>query len=301
MSTHVRVTVPASTANLGPGFDCLGLALGLHNTIELMPDEAAEFEISGEGSDHLPRDAANLVARAASAVFEKTGQAGQRFRFRMTNRIPVAMGLGSSAAAIVGGLVAANAALGGRLSRDELLRMAVGLEGHPDNVAAALYGGLVLVSRWRDELMLRALEAPPWRVAIAAPEMRLSTAAARAALPERVPHADAVFNIGRAALVVKALEQADFDLLGWAMTDRLHQPYRRRLIPGYDQATAAARRAGAAAVALSGAGPALIAFAPEGHEAIARAMAEAFAGVGLAARTFVLPVDRQGVQVSVAG
>lgn len=309
MATHVKVTVPASTANLGPGFDCLGLALGLFNTVEMWdaagePGEGepqATVEIGGEGADHLPEDGRNLILQAAARLFEKAGAPARALRARATNGIPLGSGMGSSAAAVVGGLVAANALLDGKFGREDLLRLAFEIEGHPDNAAPAIFGGLVIVSATGEELMTRAVPTPQMQAAIALPNVRLSTAEARAALPKSVPLADAVFNVGRSMLVVKALEAGDYDLLKWAMADRLHQPYRRKLIPGYDEAVSAAHRAGAAAVALSGAGPSLVAFAPGGHEAIAQAMAAAFQKAGLAARTFVLPVDRQGVRVTVAG
>jgi homoserine kinase len=149
--------------------------------------------------------------------------------------------------------------------------------------------------------MVRGLAVPPMRVAVALPELRLSTAEARAALPQQVPLADAVFNLGRALFTVQALTSGDEALLRWAVADRLHQPYRQRLIPGFATVLAEARKAGATAVALSGAGPSVVAFARERHEAIARAMQAAFEANGLRARTWVLPVDRQGIQVSVTG
>ena len=311
MAPHVIVTVPASTANLGPGFDCLGLALGLHNTVEMWAVDppqprlgaqpSMQIEVVGEGARQLPQGEGNLILRAAARLFEKAGAPSPPVRVKATNRVPLGSGMGSSAAAVVGGLVAANALLGGPLTRQDLLRLAVEIEGHPDNAAAAIFGGLVIVSASGHELVSQALPTPPLHVAVALPAVRLSTAEARAALPQTVPLADAVFNVGRAALVVKALERCDYDLLRWAMADRLHQPYRKRLIPGCDEVMAAARLAGAAAVALSGAGPGLIAFAPDGHQKIAQAMAAAFDKAGVTARTFVLPVDRQGVTVSMAG
>jgi homoserine kinase len=303
MAAHARVTVPASTANLGPGFDCLGLALGLFNTVEIWDagDGEAFIEISGEGADQLPQTSDNLILRSAAAVFEKAGAPPRQLRVRATNGIPLGSGMGSSAAAVVGGLVAANALLDGKFDRAGLLRLAFEIEGHPDNAAPAIFGGLVIVSATGEELMTRSVQVPQMHAAIALPNLRLSTAEARAALPKTVPLPDAVFNIGRAALVVQALAAGDYDLLRWAMADRLHQPFRRKLIPGYDEAVSAAHKAGAAAVALSGAGPSLVAFAREGHERIAQAMAAAFQRAGLSARTFVLPVDRQGVRVTVAG
>jgi len=300
----VRVIVPASTANLGPGFDCLGLALGIHNTFEfttLNAGEGLQIEIEGEGKEKLKAETSNLAIQAANVVWESLGQSPLALKIKMTNSIPLGSGMGSSAAAIVGGLVAANALAGGSLSRSDLLRMAARIEGHPDNVAAAIFGGLIIVSHAHEELMHTSLEVPPMKVAIALPNIKLSTAEARAALPKQVAFSDAVFNMGRTAFVIQALQKGDYDLLSWAMTDKLHQPYRKKLIAGFDDVVNAARRVGARAVALSGAGPSLAAFAPDHHFEIAEAMKKAFEANGVSCRTFVLPVDRQGVQISVSG
>lgn len=295
---RVTVTVPASSANLGAGFDCLGLALGLYNTVRMEAAESGlELEITGEGAGRLPTNSSNLIVRAAERVFQAVGASPAGLRARADNGIPMGSGLGSSAAATLGGLLAANALVDGGLDYAALLRLACDIEGHPDNAAAALLGGLTMVSATADELLARRVEPAPMRVIIALPDVRLPTAQARAALPGQVPMRDAVFNIGRAVLTVKALEDGDFSLLRSAVSDRLHQPHRRRLIPGHDEVARRAIGAGAAAVALSGAGPSLIAFASEGHETIAAAMAEGFASAGLTARTFVLPVDRVGARV----
>jgi homoserine kinase len=263
--------------------------------------QGLEIDVEGEGEGHLPLDATNLVVRAAEKVFQKTGRRPPGLRVHAVNGIPLGSGMGSSAAAAVGGLAAANALVDGGLTRDDLLRLAYEMEGHPDNAAAALFGGLTLVSATGDELLVRSLAVPPLKVAIALPQVRLSTAEARAALPEQVPLKDAVFNVGRALFTVQALTTGDAALLRWAIADRLHQPYRKRLIPGYDAVVAEARKAGAGAVALSGAGPSLVAFASDKHAEIAGTMKAAFEANGVACRTFVLPVDQQGVQVSVVG
>ena len=297
----VSVSVPASTANLGAGFDCLALALGLRNTVEFWEiKQGLEIDVEGEGEDQVPLDPTNLLVRAAEKVFEKVGKRPTGLRVHKVNAIPLGVGLGSSAAAIVSGLAAANALADGGLSRHDLLRLAHEIEGHPDNVAAALFGGLTLVSASAEELLVQSLAVPSLKVAIAVPNIRLSTAAARAALPEHVPLHDAVFNIGHALFTVQALTSGDSALLRRAMADRLHQPYRKKLIPGYDAVVAEARKAGASAVVLSGAGPSLVAFSPEKHAEIAGAMKAAFEANGVACRTFVLPVDRQGVQISVS-
>jgi homoserine kinase len=299
----VSVSTPASTANLGAGFDCLGLALNLRNVVELWDTgrgSGLEIDIEGEGEDLLPTDDSNLVYRAAERIFARLGKRPSGLlRLHAVNGIPLGSGMGSSAATIVGGLVAANALVEGGLAREEILRLAYEMEGHPDNAAAALYGGLTLVSASGDELMARAVAVPPMRVVIVLPEMRLSTAEARAALPAQVPLADAVYNLGHALFTVQALAAGDDALLSWAVGDRLHQPYRQRLIPGYATVIAEARKAGATAVALSGAGPSMVAFAAARHDQVAAAMQAAFQVNGLKSRAFVVPVDRQGVQVSV--
>ena len=293
------VSVPASTANLGPGFDCLALALDLRNTLEVTDTgegSGLELSVEGEGAHLVPRDGRNLMVRSMERVFAVAGRrpAG-RLRVRAINGIPLGSGMGSSAASIVAGLAAANALVRAGLDQAALLRLAHAIEGHPDNVAAAIYGGLVLVSADGETVQARTVPVPPMQVVIVLPALRLSTAQARAALPAQVSLQDAVFNVGRALFTVQALATGDAELLGWAMADRLHQPYRQKLIPGYAAVEAAARQAGAAAVALSGAGPSLVAFATDRHDAIAAAMQSAFQAHGLASRAFVLAVSPKGV------
>ncbi len=295
----VRVTIPATSANLGPGFDCLGMALGLRNVVEVQTiSDGLAVEVHGEGMGELARDRSNMVVHAALAVYKACEAKPPGLRFRLTNHIPPGSGLGSSAAALVGGLLAGNALLGNPFDEHQLLSLACDLEGHPDNASAAMLGGLVISSQGDCGLVYRRVRVPPLRVAVALPSVRLSTRELRAALPPAVPLRDAASNIGRAALVVHALQEEDYDLLGEAMCDRLHEPVRSQAIPGFDRAVEAARSHGAAAVAISGAGPALIAFAPGGHEAIAAAMGDAFTqATGQQARTWVLPVDEQGAMI----
>lgn len=296
--SRVAVTVPASTANLGPGFDCLSLALERHNDLELeVGGKGLRFEIEGEGADCLPRDYSNLIVRAILRVFAELGLPSPGLSLRAVNRIPVGSGLGSSAAAIVAGLAVANAVSGSQLSKERLLRLAYELDGHADNVTAVLFGGLNMVGVGPEGLLSRQVPLPDIKVALALPALHLTTTTMRRALPRKVPLADAVYNLGRTALTIEALRHEDYDLLAWSMQDRLHQPYRKRSIPGYDAAMAAAKAAGAAAVVLSGAGPGLVAFARANHDKIADAMADAFRAAGVPARTLVLQVDRKGVQV----
>lgn len=296
----VRVIVPASSANLGPGFDSLALALGLHNAIALTEaEQGLSFHFTGEGADELARDPSNMVVRAAQAVFREVGRAPSGIRVRIHSDVPLSSGLGSSATALLGGIVAANGLLGYPLKRDKLLELAIKLEGHPDNVTAAYFGGLVISSYDGEELVFKTVSIESLNVVVVLPEIKYATDEARGALPEDIPLKDAAQNVGRTALVVQALVEGDYDLLGRAMRDRLHEPYRRKFVSGFEEASDAAREHGAAAVALSGAGPALIAFAEEGHEAVARAMAGAFQNAtGNPARSWILPVDTQGIAIS---
>jgi homoserine kinase len=294
----VVVKAPASTANLGPGFDCLGLALNLCNTLEMSPaEQGVQVAIDGEGAETLPRGARNLMVRAARRVFNSVGRSPHGLCLRVKNEIPLSSGLGSSAASIVAGMVAANAMADGKLSREELLRLAAEMEGHPDNAAASLYGGLNLVTTVSGTPLARQAQVADFKLVVALPQVQISTKAMRRVLPRQVPLRDAVFNVGRALLTVEALRNADFQLLEVAMVDRLHQTQRLRFIPGGEAAMTAARKAGASAVALSGAGPALVAFAPDRHERIARAMARTFKGAGLEVATYILEIDRQGARL----
>jgi homoserine kinase len=295
---HCTVTVPATSANLGPGFDCLGLALGLYNRVEFTETAAGlSVLVEGEGAGQIPADSNNLVIQSAEHLFHHIGRRPAGLHIVQKNNIPVGSGLGSSASAVLAGLLGANALLGEPFSHSEILTLAVEIEGHPDNVAPALFGGLVLAIEEDGRFFIEPIPIPDMKVVVVLPTFDLPTAEARAALPKQVPIADAIFNSGRLALLVRALAGGDYERLASAMEDRLHQPYRLPLIPGMSEAFTAVREAGAAAVALSGAGPSLIAFAPEGHEAIGAAAKEAFANAGLSSRTWTLGVDRQGSQI----
>jgi homoserine kinase len=300
MPLIVKVTLPATTANLGPGFDCLGLALDLCNRTTLRETASGRtIEVTGEGEIDLPGDSSNLVLQSAERLFTKVGRRPAGYHIRQENNIPVGSGLGSSATAVLGGLLAADALLGSPLDQHELLALANEIEGHPDNVTPALFGGLTLTLSGEDGLVVERIPVPEQRVAVVLPDFVLSTRVARKVLPDAVPLADAVFNIGRVGLLVRALETGNYDRLALAMQDRLHQPYRLPLIPGMADAFRTGREAGAAAVALSGAGPSVIAFAPKGHDEIAKAMGQAFSTAGLQYRWWVLPIRSQGSEVRV--
>lgn len=308
--TTVRVHVPASTANLGPGFDCLGLALDLWNQAEFsLEGQGIRVHVSGEGQDMLPINEQNPVAKTACMVYEKLGlELPPGISIYSENHIPVGSGLGSSASAALLGLIGANSLLGNPLSKEELLSLGTEIEGHPDNIAPALFGGLVISTVNNGEVLARKVEILPLSVVVAVPEVNLPTLAARQALPGMVAFRDAILNVGNTALLVEALRFGDWDLLGKVMQDRLHQPYRLKLIPGAEQALQAGLLAGARATALSGAGPSVIAFTPDPSKMdssipdqradIRDAMLEAFAAVGLRGRGFILSVAQGGASIS---
>lgn len=263
-----RVRVPATSANLGPGFDSLGLALDLHDEVELVVTDgpACTVEVDGEGAGRLPADERHLVLRAAHATFDRAGAARVPLRLSCRNAIPHSRGLGSSAAAAVAGIAAARALLAPTHSLDDatVLDLAAGFDGHADNVAACLFGGLVV--SWGHEGIWRAAHLTPHpalRPVVFVSDRSSSTEATRGLLPDRVPHTDAAFNAARSALMVHALT-ADPSLLLPATADRLHQPFRR---PAYPETAALldALRAGGVAAVVSGAGPTVLALTTDGR------------------------------------
>ncbi len=297
---RVTVTAPASTSNLGPGFDCLGLALGLRNELVLELHDASGppvVEIEGAGAEELPRGEQNMLVVAARQVLPPSLPG--RLVFKARNRVPLARGLGSSAAAIVSGLWAGAHLLGTlRRSEDELERMAVALEGHPDNIAPCVHGGLTasLVVDGRARAHRLGIH-PSLSAVVCIPDFELSTKKARGVLPETVFLADAVFNASRALLLAKALESGHVSRLPELMKDRLHQPYRAKLVPGLEDALTAAVEHGAAGAALSGSGPAVFAFVEGRNASVGEAMVRAFSKHGVAGRWLSLAVDHQGVRV----
>lgn len=294
VGTVVRVRVPATSANLGPGFDTLGLALGMWDDLELSVGDGdrCHVEVEGEGAARVPRDERHLVLRAAHATFDRVGASRVPLRLRCHNVIPHSRGLGSSAAAAVAGIVAARALLGASrpVDDDTALDLAAGFDGHADNVAACLYGGLVV--SWGHEGAWHAARLSPHPalrpVALIA-DRSSSTEATRGLLPDRVPHGDAAFTAARSALIVHALT-SEPDLLLAATEDRLHQPYRR---PAYPETAAVVdhlREAGVAAV-VSGAGPSVLALTLDGR------LPDGLDTTGFVVRS--LAVDTEGARADV--
>ncbi len=300
MSTTVKVCVPGTTANCGPGFDAVGIACTVYNDLELILTEQGSLliEIEGEGKGTIPTDEKNIVLQVINNVLKKVGKEYQGIHIKMYNRIPLSRGLGSSAAAIVAGIVAANAATGNTLSKDEMLDMATAIEGHPDNVAPAIFGGITIsVMEDNKARYLRFIPPGKLNMVVAIPDFNLSTHSARQVLPQTVPFKDAVFNISRTALVIGALCQGEFHHLRYALEDKIHQPYREHLIPGMQQVFAAALEQGALGAAISGAGPCLIAFAEDRYDEIGTEMVKTFASHDIKARYLVLGIDMDGAKV----
>ncbi|WP_314762354.1 homoserine kinase [uncultured Selenomonas sp.] len=302
LNRTIRVRVPGTSANCGPGFDAIGVACTIYNDLELTlkGEEGLIIEIEGEGAANIPADERNIVLRAIRTILKRAHREDEvkGFHIRMTNHIPLSRGLGSSAAAIVAGLKAANALLGNRFSRRELLQMATNIEGHPDNVAPAIFGGFTIsvVTRGRVECF-SLMPRMPLKLVVAVPEFPLSTRLARSVLPEQVKMKDAVFNLSRAALLVAALTKGQPRFLRNAFADALHQPYREKLIPGMKDVFRAACRTGALGASLSGAGPCLIAYTLENEEAVGQAMVEAFKEHEIKAHALQLSLDAHGARI----
>ncbi|QWU15076.1 homoserine kinase [Paenibacillus sophorae] len=306
----VRVKIPASTANLGPGFDTLGMALSLYAWIEMGEAEQTVFHLYGDEMKDVARDKSNLIYKVAQMVFDEAGISVPELEISMHSEIPLTRGLGSSASAIIGGMVAANALIGSPLSNDRLFDMATALEKHPDNVGASLFGGIIAAAWDGSHADVIRIEPPEdLEVLVVIPEFELATSKAREALPSSVTVADAVYNVSRSSLLTGALACGRLDLIGAAMRDRLHQPYRAPLVPGMETVLAEATQHGALGIALSGAGPTLIAFVDRrepGKSELEAFLMETMREQGIEARTrWLLPcrtgalaesVDENGMQ-----
>jgi len=297
----VLVNVPATTANIGPGFDCLGAALNLNNTFHLrsLHADSEDFELiieSSEGS-HLRGGPENLIYRSAQRVWREIGCSPRALEARVHLAVPPARGLGSSATAIVAGLLGANALEGEPLSKEKLLELAIDIEGHPDNVVPSLLGGLCLTARaashrWR---VVRCEWHRQVQAVVAIPSIRLSTADARRAMPRQVSIPDAVANLGSLTLLLQGLRSGNGDLIADGMHDRLHEPYRWPLIQGGTQVREAALQAGAWGCVISGAGPSVLALGPRSSSAaVAAAMEKAWTDAGVSCRAECLELQQEG-------
>jgi homoserine kinase len=307
---NVHIKVPATSANLGPGFDVLGVSLPLYNDVLMGVNGGAwtssrraisvSMDIEGEGFDSLPRDESNLVVRAAFQVFETARRWPGTLHIKAINRIPLARGLGSSAAATLGGIYAANRLIGKPIPEQTLLNMATGLEGHPDNIVPALFGGFCIAATINNETRYLKFKAPAsLRAVICIPQKSLSTHEARRVLPSRVPLSAAIFTASHLAFLLGALWEKKYELLSFAMDDVLHQPARAALLPGLRDVLTEATKAGAYGAALSGAGSSVIAFAKPGKVArhVGESMQKRLAARGIPSRWIDLPLDNKGIRI----
>ncbi|MBW4561310.1 MAG: homoserine kinase [Mojavia pulchra JT2-VF2] len=296
----VTVTIPATTANLGPGFDCIGAALTLYNEFKFTRLEAGglTINVTGVEAERVKTDESNLVYEAFLKFYRHLEQTPPSVKIEIQLGVPLARGLGSSATAIVAGLVAANQLAGAPLSQLQVMELAIAMEGHPDNVVPALLGGCRLAATsdagWE-------ICDVPWHKdvvpIVGIPDFELSTKEARRVLPTEVSRADAIFNTAHLGLLLRGLETGKGEWLRAALQDRLHQPYRKALIPGYDAVNAAAVAAGAYGMVISGAGPTLLALADVGHsQAVEAAIANAWHEAGITAVVRSLSVDTQGAR-----
>jgi homoserine kinase len=311
MNKKVTVHIPATSANLGPGFDVLGVALRLYNEVSFSADVKSagpyrqlplvSVDIEGEGTGLLPRNPSNLVVRAAFKVFEKAKKWPKELHVKLVNRIPLSRGLGSSSAASLGGICAANALIGKPLSEQTLSELAVGMEGHPDNVVPAMMGGFCVSGIIDHQVRYLKFPVPSsLKAVVCSPDKPLATQEARRVLPSRVPFSAAVFTSSRVAFLLGALLQKKYEWLSFAMDDVLHQPVRAHLVTGLNDAIRDAKKAGAYGAALSGAGSSVIAFAKPGpvSKRVGQAMQKAFANHHVPSRSQVLDLENKGVQWS---
>jgi homoserine kinase len=308
----LTIRIPATSANLGAGFDCIGIALNLWNTFELyhVPEQKERITIEphGEAADRLPKDHTNTIARVLFEELDETlGQnAPCPLKIVCQNNVPCGSGLGSSSTAVIAGLVFAHAIARRELTGENVdtlkravLSRSVEIEGHGDNVVPALLGGLVVVARSANgRLMTHKVPMPNRRVAVCVPDFAFLTSKSRAVLPPALPRSDAVHNIGHAVMTIEALRTGDLKLLAKALDDKMHEPYRFPAIPGAIEAREAALDNGAVASCLSGAGPGILSFVEPGCEnAVGEAMKNCFTAAGLNARYWILDINESGTEI----
>ena len=299
------IIVPATSANLGPGFDCIGVALTLYNEFKFTPLEEGRvfINVTGPEAAQVKTDETNLLYQAFMSFYQHLKQTPPSVKIDIKLGVPLARGLGSSATAILGGLLGANILAGKPLNRKQLMELAIAMEGHPDNVVPALLGGCQLTATSNGKQEVCDI---PWEreviPVIAIPDFELSTSEARKVLPKQVEHKDATFSTAHLGLLLRGLETGKEEWLKQALQDRLHQPYRKSLIKGYDSVYSAALSAGAYGMVISGAGPTLLALTDTLHsEGVEIAMTTAWNQQGIRAVTQSLQVDTQGARNVIQG
>lgn len=295
----VKVKVPATTANLGAGFDTFGLALTLYNEFEVEEAEGIFIESFPE-NEFLKNPENNLFIKVVKYLCESEGKTFYGARLKQTINIPVARGLGSSATAIVAGILTGFAVHKKPLTDEEFFKVAYLFEPHPDNLLPAWKGGFITALKTEQKTYYSKIDFPKdIKAVVVIPDFELSTQLARSVLPKEVPLKDAIFNLQRATLFIKAIEEKKYDLLKVAMEDRLHQPYRKNLIPNFDKVIESAYKNGAIGASLSGAGSTMLALATENFDKIGQSMVEAFKEVSINAEYKVLDIDTEGAKIEI--
>lgn len=308
----VSVKVPATTANLGPGFDCMGMALPIYNTVTIeetvLPGTGVEINVIAENQstdefslEHIPMDENSIIYKAVELLYNSIGQTPSELKITIHSQIPIARGLGSSASVIVGGLIAANELLGRPADEAALLSIATEVEGHPDNVTPAIVGGLTITSSEDDgSIVYRKLDWPEdWNITVCVPEYELATDISRSVLPKEVPMQDAVYNAQRMGMFVHAIHTKDSALMKLALKDRLHQPYRMKLVPGLEKiAEKLKHEENVLGCVLSGAGPSILIISEKNNlDKIKATVKEVWNDLNLKADIISLPVETQGAVV----
>ena len=293
----IKITVPASTANLGAGFDTLGIALSLYNEIYIEESDKNEI-ITFPKYKEFEDVEKNLFFKVLKEVFKENKDVNKKYRVRMNINIPISRGLGSSASVIVAGIVAGYKILDKKLTDEEFFKIAYRFENHPDNLLPTFKGGFITALKEDDKTYYQKLYFPEdLKFVVIIPELELSTEEARKVLPKNIPLKDAIFNLQRVALFISALQNKRYDLLKVAMEDKLHQPYREKLIPNFSKVIKNAYEKGALGVSLSGAGSSIVAIADKNFEEIGEAMKEAFREVNINSEYKILDIDKKGVRV----
>jgi len=299
----VKMRAPLTTANLGPGFDVFGAALNLYNAFsaETVANGKGKFTLKGEGKKVLPKGEKNLLWQAMKETFKVLGETKYNLKnlnIAINTRIPLSGGLGSSASAIVGGVCLANALCGSKLAKRQMAEIAVKIEGHPDNVIPAIFGGLCVCANGEDgHGNILQLPVPKLKVAICVPSFELRTKRSRQILPKKIDLSDAVFNASRSAVLTAAFCAGDFSLFKKGMEDKIHQQYRGKMIPAMNEVLNAAYSAGALGAYLSGSGPSIAAFcSPKNAEEIRKAMTKEWKKESVKVKSYILDFDKKGVK-----
>ena len=290
----VYVRVPATSANMGSGFDSLGIALGIYNTLKISEIDSG-IVVYNNSKEYIPIGEKNLVYRSICRVFDEVGYEKKGIKIIQNSDIPVTRGLGSSSACIIGGMLAANVISGRKLTYNEILNLASEFEGHPDNVTPALFGGFCIAATQDGKTVYSTNKLDPTlKVAIMVPDFFLSTRTSRGTLPENVPLKDSSYNVSRASLLTAALINRKYDDLKFAVSDRLHQNFRKENVPHFDEILEKSYEVGAKATYLSGSGPTIVSLITENYSEFENKMSEFLKTLDGKWSIKILPIDNVG-------